>query len=104
MSSKPAPTFLLERGLRIEVECETTDQVQTAVDAGADVIMLDNMPVRSMNASVKIAKGRAIIEASGGITLANVRAVAETGVDWISIGAITHSAPALNLSLDFAPA
>ncbi len=91
-------------GLRIEIECESTEQVQAAVDAGADVVMLDNMAVRSMNASVKIAKGRAIIEASGGITLANVRAVAETGVDWISIGAITHSAPALNLSLDFAPA
>jgi nicotinate-nucleotide pyrophosphorylase (carboxylating) len=90
--------------MRIEVECDTTEQVQAAIDAGADIVMLDNMQLRSIAASVKLGKGRVILEASGGITLANVRAVAETGVDWISLGAITHSAPALNLSLDFAPA
>jgi nicotinate-nucleotide pyrophosphorylase (carboxylating) len=90
--------------LRIEVECENTEQVQAALDAGVDVIMLDNMTIRSTSASVKMAKGKAILEASGGVSLDNVRAIAETGVDWISLGAITHSAPALNLSLDFATA
>jgi nicotinate-nucleotide pyrophosphorylase (carboxylating) len=93
-----------DEGIRIEVECDTTEQVQAAIDAGADVVMLDNMQMRSMAASVKIAKGKAIIEASGGITLQNVRSVAEAGVDWISVGSITHSAPALDLALDFAPA
>jgi nicotinate-nucleotide pyrophosphorylase (carboxylating) len=66
--------------------------------------MLDNMPVRAMAACVKLARGKAIVEASGGVTLRNVRAIAECGVDWISIGAITHSAPALDLGLDFDPA
>jgi nicotinate-nucleotide pyrophosphorylase (carboxylating) len=92
------------RGIRVEVECDSAEQVQAAVDAGADVVMLDNMPVRAMAACVKLARGKAIVEASGGVTLRNVRAIAECGVDWISIGAITHSAPALDLGLDFDPA
>ena len=89
--------------VRVEVECESAEQVQAAVDAGADVVMLDNMPVKGIAACVKIAKGKAIVEASGGVTLLNVRAISETGVDWISVGAITHSAPALDLALDFDP-
>jgi nicotinate-nucleotide pyrophosphorylase (carboxylating) len=87
-------------GTRVEVECESSEQVEAAVAAGADVIMLDNMPMRSLAASVKIAKGHAVVEASGGISLDNVRAVAEAGVDWISVGSITHSAPAMDLALD----
>ena len=88
-------------GMKVEVECETVEQVADALAAGADIIMLDNMPPDLMRECVAIIKGRAITEASGGINLSNVRAVAESGVDWISIGALTHSAPALNLALDF---
>jgi nicotinate-nucleotide pyrophosphorylase (carboxylating) len=88
-------------GMKVEVECETKEQVADALVAGADIIMLDNMSPELMRDCVQIINGRATTEASGGITLSNVRAVAETGVDWISIGALTHSAPALNLALDF---
>jgi nicotinate-nucleotide pyrophosphorylase (carboxylating) len=88
-------------GMKVEVECETVEQVADALAAGADIIMLDNMPPDLMRECVAIINGRAITEASGGINLSNVRAIAETGVDWISIGALTHSAPALNLALDF---
>ena len=88
-------------GMKVEVECETKEQVADALVAGADIIMLDNMSPEQMRECVQIINGRATTEASGGITLSNVRAVAETGVDWISIGALTHSAPALNLALDF---
>ncbi len=88
-------------GSEIEVECEAPAQVKAAVDAGAHIVLLDNMPVDAMRESVAIAKGRAMTEASGGITIHTVRAIAETGVDRISIGALTHSAPALDLALDF---
>jgi nicotinate-nucleotide pyrophosphorylase (carboxylating) len=88
-------------GMKVEVECETVEQVADALAAGADIIMLDNMPPDLMRECVAIIKDRAITEASGGINLSNVRAIAETGVNWISIGALTHSAPALNLALDF---
>jgi nicotinate-nucleotide pyrophosphorylase (carboxylating) len=88
-------------GIEIEVECEAAAQVKAAVDAGAHIVLLDNMPLDTMRESVAIAKGRAKTEASGGVTLQSVRAIAETGVDRISIGALTHSAPALNLALDF---
>jgi nicotinate-nucleotide pyrophosphorylase (carboxylating) len=88
-------------GLKVEVECETKEQVEDALAAGAEIIMLDNMPPDLMAECVRLIEGRAITEASGGINLSNVRAVAETGVDWISIGALTHSAPAMNLALDF---
>jgi nicotinate-nucleotide pyrophosphorylase (carboxylating) len=88
-------------GLKVEVECETKEQVADALVAGVDIIMLDNMSPEVMRECVQIIKGRATTEASGGINLSNVRAIAETGVDWISIGALTHSAPALNLALDF---
>jgi len=88
-------------GMKVEVECETKEQVADALAAGVDIIMLDNMPTDLMRECVQIINGRAIVEASGGINLSNVRAVAETGVDWISIGALTHSAPAMNLAVDF---
>jgi nicotinate-nucleotide pyrophosphorylase (carboxylating) len=88
-------------GMQVEVECDRRDQVASAIAAGADVIMLDNMSCDEMRACVELVGGRGIVEASGGITLENVRAVAETGVDWISIGALTHSAPSLDLAMDF---
>ena len=88
-------------GMKVEVECETVQQVADALAAGADIIMLDNMSTEQMGECVRIVNGRAIIEASGGVNLSNVRSIAETGVDWISIGALTHSAPAMNLALDF---
>ena len=86
--------------VKVEVEVETLAEVKDAVEAGAHIIMLDNMTVETMRQAVDIADGRALIEASGGITLDNVLAVAETGVDLISIGALTHSTAALDMSLD----
>jgi nicotinate-nucleotide pyrophosphorylase (carboxylating) len=86
--------------LPIEVECDTLEQVEEALAAGADAILLDNMSVDELRAAVELARGRARLEASGGVTLDTVRAVAETGVDEISIGALTHSAPALDVSLE----
>jgi nicotinate-nucleotide pyrophosphorylase (carboxylating) len=88
--------------LRIEVEVTTLAEVEQAVAAGADVILLDNMDVPAMRRAVELVAGRALLEASGGVTLATVRAIAETGVDLISVGALTHSAPALDISLEFA--
>jgi nicotinate-nucleotide pyrophosphorylase (carboxylating) len=85
---------------KIEVECDTLDQVRQAVRAGADVIMLDNMDVATMKRAVALVKGRAEIEASGGITLETVRSKAQTGVDYISVGRITHSAPNADIGLD----
>ena len=90
--------------LVVEVEVQSVNEACEALDAGADVIMLDNMAVDDMRQVVKIAAGRALIEASGCINLDNVRSIAETGVDIISVGAITHSAKALDLSLDIKPA
>ena len=88
-------------GTKVEVECDTLEQVSRAVNAGADIIMLDNMPPALIRQAVLMVSGRAILEASGGVNLDTVRAIAETGVDWISVGALTHSAPALDLALDF---
>ncbi|MGI8402152.1 MAG: carboxylating nicotinate-nucleotide diphosphorylase [Gemmatimonadaceae bacterium] len=88
-------------GIKVEVECDTVGQVGAAIDAGADVIMLDNMSLTEMREAVKLVEGRAVVEASGGVTLETVKAIAETGVNWISVGALTHSAPALDLALDF---
>jgi nicotinate-nucleotide pyrophosphorylase (carboxylating) len=84
----------------IEVEVRTVSEALEAVEAAADIIMLDNMSHEDMREAVKSINGRALIEASGGITLDNVRAVAETGVDFISIGALTHSARALDINLE----
>ncbi len=86
--------------MRIEVEVTNQDEVAEAVAAGADVILLDNMTPAEMAQAVHAIAGRALTEASGGVTLANVRAIAESGVDIISSGALTHSAKALDISLD----
>lgn len=86
--------------LRIEVEVTSLEELDQALAAGADVILLDNMPIPMMAEAVRRTAGRAILEASGGITLETVRQVAETGVDLISSGALTHSAPALDISLE----
>ena len=86
--------------LPIEVECDTLDQVSEALAAGADAILLDNMSADELRAAVSLARGRARLEASGGVTLENVRAIAETGVDEISVGALTHSARSLDVSLE----
>jgi nicotinate-nucleotide pyrophosphorylase (carboxylating) len=88
-------------GTKVEVECDRIEQVQAALEANADIIMLDNMTPAQMAECVRLVRGRAITEASGGVNLDTVRRIAETGVDWISVGALTHSAPALDLALDF---
>jgi len=87
--------------VKVEVECDNLDQVESALRAGADIIMLDNMSLEDMRAAVRLVRKRAVLEASGGVNLTTVRGIAETGVDWISVGALTHSAPSLDLSLDF---
>jgi len=84
---------------KIEVEVGNIKDLGNAIDAGADVVMLDNMPVSDMRKAVEISNGRVLLEASGGINLKNVRDIAETGVDFISVGALTHSAPAVDISL-----
>jgi nicotinate-nucleotide pyrophosphorylase (carboxylating) len=88
-------------GTKIEVECDRLEQVARAADAGADIILLDNMTTADLSEAVRLVNGRAILEASGGVNLSTVRGIAETGVDWISVGALTHSAPAMDLALDF---
>ncbi len=89
--------------IRVEVECDTLEQVQEALDAGAELILLDNMNNEQMAQGVEMCKGRALTEASGGITLESVRGIAETGVDLISSGALTHSVKALEISLEVRP-
>jgi nicotinate-nucleotide pyrophosphorylase (carboxylating) len=89
--------------LHVQAEADTLDQLQEAIAAGADSVLLDNMPPDRLRRAVAIAAGRVRLEASGGITLENVRAVAETGVDAISIGALTHSVRALDISLEVHP-
>ena len=88
-------------GRIVEVEADTLVQVEEAVDAGADVILLDNMNLVQLRLAVQQAKGRAKTEASGGISLGSARRVAETGVDYISVGGLTHSARAMDIALDF---
>lgn len=87
--------------LRVEVEADTLEQVAQAAEAGADIILLDNMAPDQLRAAVALVAGRAQTEASGGVNLATVQAIAETGVDFISVGALTHSARAVDLGLDF---
>ncbi len=89
--------------MRVEVEVTSVDEARQALDAGVDALLLDNMGLEEMRQVVEMVRGRATTEASGGITEATVRAVAETGVDFISAGAITHSAPALDISLEVEP-
>jgi nicotinate-nucleotide pyrophosphorylase (carboxylating) len=87
--------------LKIEVEADHLSQVDQALEAGADIILLDNMNPATMRLAVQKCKDRALTEASGGVTLESVREIAETGVDFISIGALTHSARAVDIGLDF---
>jgi nicotinate-nucleotide pyrophosphorylase (carboxylating) len=88
-------------GTAIEVECDTLEQVDAAVAAGADWVLLDNMTLDQLREAVARCRGRVITEASGGVTLDTVRRIADTGVDRVSVGVLTHSAPALDLGLDF---
>jgi len=87
--------------LTVEVEADTLEQVEQALLARADVILLDNMSNEDMRSAVWLVNGRALTEASGGVNLTTVRAIAETGVDFISVGALTHSARAFDIALDF---
>jgi len=87
--------------LRVEVEADTLEQVEQAADAGADIILLDNMSPALLRESVQRIARRAKTEASGGVDLDTVRSIAETGVDFISVGALTHSARAVDIALDF---
>jgi nicotinate-nucleotide pyrophosphorylase (carboxylating) len=86
--------------MRVQIEVTTVDEAREALEAGAEELLLDNMTPRDMRRVVEMARGRASLEASGGISLENVRRVADTGVDYISVGAITHSATALDMSLE----
>jgi len=86
--------------VKIEIEVDTLDQLREALEAGADAVLLDNMPPETLREAVSLARGRCLTEASGGITPANVRAVAETGVDLISLGWLTHSAPSADVAFD----
>ncbi len=90
--------------LKVQVEVETLEEATEAVEAGADALLLDQMSLEHMQEVVRRYKGRVLIEASGGVTLGNVRQVAETGVDLISVGALTHSPRALDISLEIHPA
>ncbi|MDF1578703.1 MAG: carboxylating nicotinate-nucleotide diphosphorylase [Desulfurivibrionaceae bacterium] len=85
--------------LKVEVECENLKQVGECLDCGVEIIMLDNMAIAEMIEAVKLVNGKAILEASGGVGLGNIRVIAETGVNIISVGALTHSAPACDISM-----
>jgi nicotinate-nucleotide pyrophosphorylase (carboxylating) len=113
LAARSNPAFLREAiqrataehpGIRIEVEADRLEQVKTFLEIdGIDVILLDNMPDADMREAVLLAEGAILFEASGGITLDNVARVADTGVDFISIGALTHSAPSVDFSLELLP-
>lgn len=90
------------RGIKIEIETTNPPDSLEATEAGADVVMLDNMSLEEMRHAVSLINHRAIVEASGGVNLNTIRAIAETGVDWISVGALTHSARALDISMKLA--
>ncbi len=84
----------------IEIECENMDQVSEAIAAGADILLLDNMSLKALHTAVSSVSGQVKLEASGNISLETIREIAETGVDFISVGKITHSAPAIDVGLD----
>jgi nicotinate-nucleotide pyrophosphorylase (carboxylating) len=105
---KPNPIFVAVQcarakypHLQVEAEADTLKQVAQAVEAGADIILFDNLPPAQLRTAVKLVNGRARTEASGGVTLKTVHAIARTGVDFISVGALTHSARAMDIGLDF---
>jgi nicotinate-nucleotide pyrophosphorylase (carboxylating) len=87
-------------GLPLEIEVDTLEQAREVIDAGADLVLLDNMSTSDMSAAVRYSAGRAQLEASGGLTLDRAREVAATGVDYLAVGALTHSAPVLDIGLD----
>jgi nicotinate-nucleotide pyrophosphorylase (carboxylating) len=89
-------------GLQVQVEVDRIDQIEPALAAGADRLLLDNMPPPVLREAVALVAGRVPLEASGGVTLETIRAIAETGVDYISVGRITQSAPAIDVGLDYA--
>jgi nicotinate-nucleotide pyrophosphorylase (carboxylating) len=89
--------------LAIEVEVDTLDQLDEALDCGAETVLLDNMTADTIREAVRRCRGRARLEASGGITLATIRSIAETGVDAVSVGALTHSVRALDIALEVVP-
>lgn len=93
-----------DTGLEIQVEVDSLAQVEEALAAGADRLLLDNMNLSTLRKAVKLVAGRVPLEASGGVRLETIRAVAETGVDYISVGRITQSAPAVDIGMDYAPA
>ena len=90
--------------LPVEVECETLDEVDKALEARADILLLDNMSIEDIREAVSRSKGRAKTEISGGVTLERIRELAATGADYVSVGALTHSAPAVDISFDIEPA
>lgn len=87
--------------VKIEIEVGSLDELRAALKHPVDAVLLDNMDTATLRAAVELVDGRALTEASGGVSLETVRAIAETGVDLISVGALTHSAPILDLGLDF---
>jgi nicotinate-nucleotide pyrophosphorylase (carboxylating) len=91
----------LNKKIKIEVETTTLMEVKEALISGADIIMLDNMSIKQMKEAVKIISGKAKIEASGGVDINSLRKIAETGVDYISVGALTHSVKALDIAMYF---
>ena len=91
----------LNKKIKIEVETASLDEVKEALNSGADIIMLDNMSIKQMKDAVKIINGKAKVEASGGVDINSVRMIAETGVDYISVGALTHSVKALDIGMYF---
>jgi nicotinate-nucleotide pyrophosphorylase (carboxylating) len=88
-------------GLQVQVEVDRIDQIEPALAAGADRLLLDNMPPAVLREAVALVGGRVPLEASGGVTLETIRAIAESGVDYISLGRITQSAPAVDIGLDY---
>lgn len=91
-----------DTGFEVQVEVDSIAQVEEALDAGADRLLLDNMDVPTLRKAVELVAGRVPLEASGGVTLETIRAIAETGVDYISVGRITQSAPAVDVGMDYA--
>ena len=89
--------------VEVQVECDTVEQVWEAIEVGASFLLLDNMSIDDLRASVQVVAGRAELEATGGLTLDRARAVAATGVDYLSVGALTHSAPVLDIGVDLRP-
>lgn len=103
-SLKPAITQLKQQiphTMRVEIEIDRLDQLESVLDSGADIVLLDNMSCDTLKQAVAQTQGRAILEASGGVNLKTIRGIAATGVDIISVGALTHSAPSLDIGLDY---